>query len=51
MTNELSFATLKHYVVTAQMSRGKSERTITMAFGGLVNTLACFSMDICFYMS
>jgi len=50
-TKELGFATLKYNVVAAQMSRGKSERTIAMAFGGLANTLARFSMDICLYMS
>jgi len=50
-TKELDFATLKYNVVAAQMSRGKSERTIAMAFGSLANTLARFSMDICLYMS
>ena len=39
------------FVVAAQMSRGKSERTIAMAFGSLANTLARFAMDICLYMS
>jgi argininosuccinate lyase len=50
-TKELQFSTLKYNVVAAQLSRGKSERTIAMAFGGLANTLARFSMDICLYMS
>lgn len=50
-TKELGFATLKYNVVAAQMSRGKSERTIAMTFGGLANTLARFCMDICLYMS
>jgi argininosuccinate lyase len=50
-TKELNFATLKYNVVAAQMSRGKSERTIAAALGGLCNTLARFSMDICLYMS
>ena len=50
-TQELHFATLKYNVVAAQMSRGKSERTIAAALGGLCNTLARFSMDICLYMS
>ena len=50
-TKELDFATLKYNVVAAQMGRGKSERTIAMVFGGLANTLARFSMDICLYMS
>lgn len=50
-TQELKFATLKYNVVAAQMSRGKNERTIASALGGLSNTLARFSMDICLYMS
>ena len=50
-TKELGFKTLKHNVVAAQMSRGKSERTVSMALGSLSNTLARFSMDICLYMS
>jgi argininosuccinate lyase len=50
-SKELQFSTLKYNVVAAQMSRGKSERTIAAALGGLCNTLARFSMDICLYMS
>ena len=50
-TKELNFSTLKYNVVAAQLSRGKSERTIAMALGGLANTLARFAMDICLYMS
>ena len=50
-TQALHFSTLKYNVVAAQMSRGKSERTIAAALGGLCNTLARFSMDICLYMS
>ncbi|OCK42445.1 argininosuccinate lyase [Tenacibaculum soleae] len=50
-TQELNFSTLKYNVVAAQMSRGKTERTIAAALGGLCNTLARFSMDICLYMS
>ena len=50
-TRELNFSTLKYNVVAAQMSRGKSERTIAAALGGLCNTLSRFSMDICLYMS
>ena len=37
--------------MAAQMSRGKSERTIASALGGLCNTLSRFAMDICLYMS
>ncbi|WP_053978481.1 argininosuccinate lyase [Mangrovimonas xylaniphaga] len=50
-TKELQFETLKYNVVAAQMSRGKSERTIAAALGGLCNTMARFAMDICLYMS
>ncbi|MFV0248083.1 MAG: argininosuccinate lyase [Tenacibaculum sp.] len=50
-TKELNFATLKYNVVAAQMSRGKSERTLSMALSSVSNTLARFAMDICLYMS
>ncbi|MFH4968658.1 argininosuccinate lyase [Gaetbulibacter sp. M240] len=50
-TKELKFSTLKYNVVAAQMARGKNERTIAAALGGLSNTLARFAMDVCLYMS
>jgi argininosuccinate lyase len=50
-TKELEFSTLKYNVVAAQMSRGKSERTIAVALGSLCNTVSRFAMDICLYMS
>jgi len=50
-TKELEFSTLKYNVVAAQLSRGKSERSIANALGGLCNTMARFAMDICLYMS
>ena len=50
-TKELHFSTLKFNVVAAQLSRGKSERSIAAALGGLCNTMARFSMDVCLYMS
>tara|TARA_R110002049_G_scaffold26248_2_gene91570 strand:+ start:7382 stop:8656 length:1275 start_codon:yes stop_codon:yes gene_type:complete len=50
-TKEMKFATLKYNVVAAQMARGKNERTIAAALGGLSNTLARFAMDVCLYMS
>ncbi|MFC4722387.1 argininosuccinate lyase [Geojedonia litorea] len=50
-TKELGFSTLKYNVVAAQMSRGKSERTISAALGSLCNTMSRFAMDICLYMS
>lgn len=50
-TKEMGFADLKYNVVAAQMGRGKNERTIAAALGGLSNTLARFAMDVCLYMS
>ncbi len=50
-TKEMEFTTLKYNVVAAQMGRGKNERTIAAALGGLGNTLARFAMDVCLYMS
>ncbi|MBT8325286.1 MAG: argininosuccinate lyase [Winogradskyella sp.] len=50
-TKEMQFATLKFNVVAAQMSRGKTERSIASGLGGLCNTLGRFAMDICLYMS
>ena len=50
-TKELGFSTLKYNVVAAQLSRGKNERSIASALGGLCNTMARFAMDVCLYMS
>ena len=50
-TKELGFSTLKYNAVAAQMSRGKSERTIAATLGSLCNTLGRFAMDICLYLS
>ncbi|WP_412559523.1 argininosuccinate lyase [Winogradskyella sp. MIT101101] len=50
-TEELGFSTLKFNVVAAQLSRGKCERVIANALGGLCNTMSRFAMDICLYMS
>ena len=50
-TKKLDFATLKYNVVAAQLSRGKNERSIAAALGGLCNTMARFAMDVCLYMS
>ena len=50
-TKELGFSTLKYNVVAAQMSRGKSERTLALALGSLCNTMSRFAMDICLYNS
>ena len=50
-TRELGFSNMKYNVVAAQMSRGKSERTVTSGIASLANTLSRFAMDICLYMS
>mgnify|MGYP000698797500 CR=1 FL=1 len=50
-TKEMGFETLKYNVVAAQMSRGKSERTIAATLGSLANTMSRFAMDVCLYMS
>ena len=49
-TKELDFASMKYNVVAAQLSRGKSERSIASALGGLCNTMSRFAMDVCLYM-
>jgi argininosuccinate lyase len=50
-THELGFETLKYNSVAAQMSRGKSEKTVAFAMSSVAATLSKFSMDVCLYMS
>jgi len=50
-TQELQFSTLKYNSVAAQMSRGKSEKTVAFAMSGLASTVSKLAMDICLYMS
>ncbi|MFC6095219.1 argininosuccinate lyase [Flavobacterium qiangtangense] len=50
-TQELQFATLKYNSLAAQMSRGKSEKTVAFAMSGLASTVSKLAMDICLYMS
>lgn len=50
-TNELGFATLKYNSVAAQMSRGKTEKTIAFALASVAGTLSKLAMDICLYLS
>lgn len=50
-TAHLQFADLKYNVIAAQLSRGKSERTVTQAVANIANTLSRFAMDICLYCS
>jgi len=50
-TSSLGFGALKINSVAAQMSRGKTERTVAFAMSSLAGTLSKFAMDICMYMS
>lgn len=50
-TNELGFLTLKYNVVAAQMSRGKSEKTMAFAMSSVAGTLSKLAMDVCLYLS
>ena len=50
-TNLLGFSTLKYNSIAAQMSRGKSEKTLSYALASLAGTLAKFSMDVTFYLN
>ena len=50
-TEKLGFAQLKVNSVAAQMSRGKTERTVSFALSSLAGTLSKMSMDLCLYMS
>lgn len=50
-TNLLGFDTLKYNSIAAQMSRGKSEKTLSYAMASLAGTLSKFSMDVTLYMN
>ena len=50
-TRTLGFEDLNYNSVAAQMSRGKSERAVAAALGGLASTLNKFAADCCLYMS
>jgi argininosuccinate lyase len=50
-TETLGFETLKYNSVAAQMSRGKTEKSVAFAMSSLAGTLSKFAMDICLYMS
>ena len=50
-TKTLGFAKLKYNSVAAQMSRGKTEKTVAYALSSVAGTLSRFAMDICLYMS
>jgi len=50
-TTEMEFGALKINSVAAQMSRGKTEKSVAFAMSSLAGTLSKFAMDICLYMS
>lgn len=50
-TKEMGFNSLKVNSVAAQMSRGKTEKTVAFAMSSVAATLSKFAMDICLYMS
>lgn len=49
-TKLLGFSTLHYNVVAAQMSRGKTERAVSMAISSIASTLGKLSMDVCMWM-
>ena len=52
MTTELlDFETLHFNSIAAQMSRGKTERTLGFAISAIASTLGKFADDVCLYMS
>jgi len=50
-THILGFKTLKYNSVAAQMSRGKTEKSVAFAMSSLAGTMSKFAYDICLYMS
>ncbi len=50
-TNLLGFESLNYNVVYAQMSRGKTEKLVSMALASVASTLGRMAMDTCLYMN
>ena len=50
-TDLLGFDALNYNVVYAQMGRGKSEKSVSMAMASIAATLAKMAMDVCLYIS
>jgi argininosuccinate lyase len=50
-TDLLGFDALNYNVVYAQMGRGKSEKSVSMAMASIAATLAKMAMDVCLYNS
>ena len=50
-TQLLDFSTLNYNSVYAQMSRGKTEKIVSMALSSIAATLSKLSMDCCLYLN
>lgn len=50
-TSAMEFGEMKINSVAAQMSRGKTEKSLAFAMSSVAGTLSKFAMDICLYMS
>jgi len=50
-TDLLSFDTMNHNVVYAQMTRGKTEKITAMAMASVAATLSKLAYDVCLYMN
>ncbi len=50
-TELLGFETMNYNVVYAQMTRGKSEKTLATAIAAVAHTLSKFAYDVCLYMN
>ncbi len=50
-TELLNFESLNYNAIYAQMSRGKTEKTVSFALSGIAATLGKLSMDACLYIN
>ena len=50
-TSLLEFGSMNHNSVYAQMSRGKTEKIVSMGIGSIAATLSKLAMDCCLYMN
>jgi len=50
-TSHLGFQSMNYNSVYAQMTRGKSEKMLSMAMATLAGTLGKFAYDVCLYLS
>ena len=50
-TELLGFETMNYNVVYAQMTRGKSEKTLATGIAAVAHTLSKFAYDVCLYMN